>query len=109
MAPDVVLQRRDVEVAHQHRALLAWRVVREPLRELVDEGELMREFVVDLGVRLVAARGYIEVVDRQGFAAKIDVGADMAGIAFAAKTAPRFTRSNHGARQWRRRDSPSAR
>src|SRR5262245_41747059 len=61
MAPDVVLERRNVEITDHDRA----RVARPQIGtadELVQEAELVREFWIDFGVRLVAARRHIEIV-----------------------------------------------
>ena len=57
MAPNVVFERRDVEVADQDRAAGGDPLGGEPFRHLVDQGELVGELVVDRRIRLVAAGG----------------------------------------------------
>ncbi len=48
---------RDVEVAHQDRLPPLGRILDEPVVELVEEPELVREFRIDLGAGNVAAGG----------------------------------------------------
>ena len=62
VAPDVVLKRRDVEIADQDRGSRPRLVLRGPVDHFIDEGKLVGEFDIDLGVRLVAARGDVEIV-----------------------------------------------
>src|SRR5215213_2365360 len=64
MRPDVVLERRNVEITNRDRMMSGrHRAVREPPFELVEEAQLVREFGVDLGVRLIPSRWHIEIVD----------------------------------------------
>ena len=84
MAPDVVLQGRDVQVAHQHAA--PGRPGREPGRGLVHEGQLVGEFRVDFGVRHVATGGHVEVVqlDQLVRARHVQVDGQVPAVAFSA-------------------------
>ena len=85
VAPDVVLERRDVEIADQDRPLRRRLLVRGPIDHFVDEGELVGELDVDLRVRLVAARGDIEIMEFEPlrFSAQDDM--QMAGVALGAE------------------------
>src|SRR5689334_7201916 len=63
MRPDVVLERRHVEVTDGNRMMACRnRAVREPAFELVEEAQLMREFGVALGGGFIAACRYIKIV-----------------------------------------------
>src|SRR5699024_5841159 len=68
VVPDVVLQRRDIEVAHQHDPPPA-RMNAGPGRHLLKEGELVGKLLVKFRIRLGAAGGHVEVMDLEGLAA----------------------------------------
>ena len=87
MAPDVVLERRDVEVADDDGAARRLVLVPEPGRHLVDEGELVGELVVDRRVRLVAAGGDVEIVDLQALRLAAERRLEVARIALGAEIA----------------------
>ena len=65
VAPDVVFERRDVEIADDDRAVGGEIFRREPCRHFVDEGELVGELVVDRRIGFVAAGRNVEIVDLQ--------------------------------------------
>ena len=77
--------------------------------QLVEEGELVGEFRVDLRVGLVAAGRDVEIVDGDRPAVMLDRRGDVARVLLAAEAAPVDARAAAGARRWRRRDSPSGR
>ena len=62
MRPDVVLRRRHIQIAHQHRFRAGAKLCK-PVAHLVKEIEFVREFVVFLRIGFVAARRYIEIVN----------------------------------------------
>jgi hypothetical protein len=64
VAPDVVLERRHVEVADQNCALVRGRAQLRHAVKLVEEGELVGELLVDGRIGLVAAGRHIEIVHR---------------------------------------------
>ena len=82
-----MFERRDIEVADQDRPPLRDSLGARPARHFVEEGELVREFVVDLRVRLVAAGRHVKIMDfkARGLAAQRRV--HVAGIALAAELA----------------------
>src|ERR1019366_2536241 len=53
------------EIADENGAAGGFPFTFEPSGHFVDEGELVREFVVDRGIGFVAARGTIEIMDSQ--------------------------------------------
>jgi hypothetical protein len=57
VAPDVVLERRDVEVADVRSALAGPRRRPTGLRELLEKASLCAQLLVGVGVRLVAQAG----------------------------------------------------
>ena len=88
MAPDVVLERRDVEIADQDHAACAVAAQRGVVAHLVEEGELVREFRIDLRIGLVAAGRHIEIVQRDRIAQPgvlAEHGRDVAAVGLAAK------------------------
>ena len=105
MRPDVVFVRCDIEIANQNRfsiGLLAF----EPRLHLVEEGELMGEFLVYLGVWFVAAGRDIEIVDRDIAVPVADRDRRMTGILLAAETAKPMSQQTASSKRSRRRDSP---
>ena len=83
VAPDIVLERRHVEIADQHHgiAFLA-PLFGEAGLHLAQEIELVGEFRIGLRVGNVAARRDVEIVQLQP---GLELGRDMAGIVLAAK------------------------
>ena len=80
-----MLERRDVEIAHQDAFMaLGHAALAEPCLELIDELELVGEFLVDLGVRLVTARRHIEIVNGDGLLAG-NRHRDVAAVVLAAE------------------------
>src|SRR6516162_6087404 len=61
MAPDVVLEWRNVEIT-DHDGARGARPQLGAAGELIEEAELVREFGIDLGVWFVAACRHIEIV-----------------------------------------------
>src|SRR5262249_30674892 len=89
VAPDVVLERRHVQVADSDAAQpLArpgvWTAGFEPAGHLAVEVELMGELLVLVGIGDVATRGYIEVVEQDRIAADIKRDLDVPAILLAA-------------------------
>ena len=68
MAPDIMLQRRDIEVADQDRALGALRAQPRAVAHFIKKPELVREFRVDVGIGNVAAGWHVEVMHRDRIA-----------------------------------------
>src|SRR5581483_485086 len=68
VAPDVVFERRHVEVAEKDRALGFARLDGVARPQLVEEGELVREFRIDLRIGLVAAGRHVEIMQRDRIA-----------------------------------------
>ncbi len=97
MAPDVVLERRDVEVADQDRAARGARLAPNHARHLVEESELVGEFRVERGVGLVAAGGDVEIVDLEPRRLAGERHRDVAAIALVAEVARRS--SGNGRRE----------
>ncbi|MPL60763.1 hypothetical protein SDC9_06325 [bioreactor metagenome] len=62
VAPNVILARGDVQIAHQNRLLGSVR--EEIVAHMGQEIELLAEFLVLRAVRNVAARRHVEIVDR---------------------------------------------
>src|SRR5208282_2120994 len=87
VAPDVVFERRDVKIADQDRAARRRLLMHSPIRHLVHEGELVGELDVDLGVRLVAARGDVEIVQFEPVRLSPEYDVQMTRVAFGAKVA----------------------
>src|SRR5579863_8159787 len=87
VTPDVVLQRRDVEIADQNRARLEFRLALEPGAHFVNEIELVGEFRIGLAIRLVAAGGHIQTVDLDAAEFAAERRRDMAAVAFLAEVA----------------------
>ena len=88
VVPDVVFMRRDVEIANQNRVCLREQIAeRVQSMEFVEECELVREFRVDGGVGLVAARWNIKVVKLDRSVVELESGADVAGVALVAEVA----------------------
>ncbi len=108
MRPDVVLQRRDVEIADEDRARSLVLLGADGVH-LGDEIELVAELRVDLRVRLVAAGGDVEIVDEDRAAAGLDADREVAAVADVAEIAASRRSRAAGARWSRRRDSPSGR
>ena len=85
--PDVALIGGDVEIAAQKRRNV--RLAACPhAPHLLDEGELVGEFRIDLRVRLVAAGRYIEIVDADLGSVDIDPHGEMTRIADLAEILP---------------------
>ena len=63
MRPDIILERGDIEVADEDVGGIAVDAAAEPASHLVEEGKLVGEFGVDLGIGLVAAGRDVEVVN----------------------------------------------
>ena len=85
MTPDVVLKRRDVEIADQDRRSRPRLVLRGPVDHFIDEGKLMGEFDIDLGVRLVAARRDVEIMQFKTMRLSAEDDMQMTGVALGAK------------------------
>src|SRR5579883_3147218 len=88
VAPDVVLERRDIEIADQDCALGLLRPDDGAVAHLVEKGELMREFRIEVRVGKVAAGGHIEIMHRDRIAetgALAEHRGNVAAIAFAAE------------------------
>ncbi len=106
--PDVMLQRRDIEIAHQHDgiAVLRFCVLANQFSHLVQEVELVGELDVELGIGNVAAGGDIEIVQlhaiRQGHA-------HVAGMAFAAEILHAGLAEGQAREHRHARDRPSGR
>ena len=78
--PDVMFQRRDVEIADEDRrgVLLGIRV---QMLHLLDEIELVAELRIDSAIRLVAAGRNIEIMQADTPAAALEDGRDMPAVA----------------------------
>src|SRR5579875_3550243 len=68
MAPNVVFQRRHIEVANQNGALEAARPDRAAVAHLVEERELVGELRINLDIRQVATGWNVKIVDGDGIA-----------------------------------------
>src|SRR5215469_7505203 len=68
VAPHIMLQRRDIEVADQDRTLGALRTQSRAVAHFIEKAELMSEFRVDVGIGNIAARGHVEVMYSDGIA-----------------------------------------
>jgi len=64
VAPHVVLERGNVQIADQHGSLGPW-LRGEPFCHLVDERQLVGKFIVELGIGLVAAGRHVEIMNFQ--------------------------------------------
>src|SRR5690606_19049137 len=84
--PDVVLIGSDIEIADENRLPVGLGAA-QPGFHLVNEGELVGEFLVDRRVRLVAAGGYVEIMDEDVAVAVADEGGGVARVALAAEAA----------------------
>ena len=89
MAPDVVLERRHVEIAdgdaaQPHADARAGLSVGKPLRHLAVEIELVRKLVVLVGIGNVAAGRDVEIVQNDRIAADVEGGLDVPAILLAA-------------------------
>ncbi len=83
MAPDIILLRCDVEIAHQHdRMLFGFAYSRKTAIQLTQECELMRKFRIVIRIRKIAACGNVEIVD---FESLFQNHADVAAVAVAAE------------------------
>ena len=67
MAPDVVLERSDVEVADEDRPVGRRLLGAAHSDHFVDEGELVGELRVDLRIGLVAAGRHVEIMQFEPF------------------------------------------
>ena len=89
VAPDVVLARRDIEIADQDGALRLRRPQRRGVAHLIEEGKLVGEFRIDRRIGNVAAGRDIEIMHRDRIAqpgALAEHRGDMAAIGLAAET-----------------------
>ena len=87
VAPDIVLEGRDVEVADQDRRRGIGPAPPAPLPQLPQELQLVGEFVVELLVRHIAACRDIEIMDRDargGFGVRRESHGNVTGIRPAA-------------------------
>jgi len=87
MTPDIVLERRDIEIADQNHAV-AVATQRRACPHLIQEGELMREFRIDSGIGRIAASGYVEIMQRDWIAqarALTEHRRDVPAVRLAAK------------------------
>src|SRR5262245_66466479 len=66
MAPDVVLERRDIEVAEQDHSARVMTPQSGGCPHLFQEGKLVRELGISRGVGEIAAGRYIQVMNRDG-------------------------------------------
>jgi hypothetical protein len=99
MAPDVVLTRRDVQVADEDRPLRRRLFMHTPIDHFVNEGEFVGEFDVDFGVRLVAPSGHVEIVKLEPFGSAAQDHMQMTRVPFGAKVSlgggrERYPRNN---------------
>ena len=88
VAPYVVLERRHIEIAHQNGALGFRRTQVRMRAHLVQKRKLMLEFRIDLGIRLVAARRHVEIMQRDWIAQRCALAQrhrDMAAVGLAAE------------------------
>src|SRR5215831_8988704 len=88
MAPDVVLERCDIEVAEQDHSARVMASQSDGCPHLFEEGKLMRELGISCGVGEIAAGRYIQVVNRYGIAksrALAEHGRNVPAVALAAK------------------------
>ena len=83
MRPHIGRKRRNIEVADEDGAGPG--DLRHDPPHLADEGKLVREFRVDLGVGLVAAGRHVEIMDGDRFSAMLDRCGDVAGVVLAAE------------------------
>jgi hypothetical protein len=83
VAPDIVLQRRDIQITHQHRAL-AGATRGEPVRGFRDKIQLVREFRIGHGIGNVATRGHVKIVQLHRSATRLDGDLQMPAIAARA-------------------------
>ena len=90
VAPDIVFQRRDIEIANQNRAFILLRRVVAAIAHLVEERQLVLELGIDGDVGLVAARRHVEIMHGQRvfeFRLLAESYSDMARVGLAAKAA----------------------
>src|ERR1700733_11242235 len=88
MAPDIVLKRRDVEIADQDRPLSRRLIIPGPIHHFVDESELVGELDVDFRIRLVAASRNIEIVKFEPLCVSAKDDMQMTRVTFGAKVSP---------------------
>src|SRR3984957_1518692 len=88
MAPDIVLKRRDVEIADQDRPLSRRLIIPGPIHHFVDESELVGELDVDFRIRLVAASRNIEIVKFEPLRVSAKDDMLMTRVSFGAKVSP---------------------
>ena len=62
VAPDVVLERRHIEVADEDRALRFFRPQSGMRAHFIEKREFVLEFRIDFRVRLVAAGGNVKIM-----------------------------------------------
>jgi hypothetical protein len=88
VAPDVVLERRDVEIAEHDHAARAATAQRSGRPHFIEKGKFVRELRIDGRIGDVAAGGDIEIMQSDGIAkscAFAEHGRDMPAVALAAK------------------------
>ena len=84
VVPHIVGQRRNVEVAEQDARLFAIGIG-EVLAHFFDEGEFVRELRTFVDIGLVAACGYVEVVEIERRVGQLDSSGEVACVFFVAK------------------------
>src|SRR6266542_5028087 len=88
MAPDVVLERRDIEIAEQDHAARAVTAQRSGRPHFIEKSEFVRELQIDRRIGDVAACWDIEIMQSDGISksrAFAEHGRDMPTVALAAK------------------------
>src|SRR5262249_35100364 len=112
MAPDVVLERRDIEVAEQDHSARVMTPQSGGCPHLFQEGKLVRELGISRGVGEIAAGRYIQVMNRDGIAkprAFAEHGRNVPAVALAAKRLDVEAFERADGKAPRRRDNPSVR
>ena len=63
VAPHIMFERRDIQIADKNCGLFCWLVFRAPCRHMVEKSELMREFFILVRIGNIAARRHIEIMN----------------------------------------------
>src|SRR5437764_9404676 len=88
VAPDIVFERRDIEIADKNGAIARLRAQRRAVAHLVEEAELVGEFRIELRIGDVAAGRDVKIVQRNRIAqpgAFAEFRRDVAAIGLTAE------------------------
>ena len=89
VVPHVIFERRHIQVAHDD-GVTPRQIAAQPARHLVEEIELVGEFVICFTIRFVAAGGHIKIMHGDGVSPRVarrEGHGDMARVALFAELA----------------------